>query len=111
VVDSPDPRAAAEFWQHAAGWEPGPAGEGVTSLRSPSRTGPFLEFLADPGVKTGKNRIHLDVAPFAGGDQHAEASRLRQLGAVPADVGQGEVSWVVLADPQGNEFCVLSPRG
>jgi hypothetical protein len=58
-----------------------------------------------------KNRLHLDVAPFAGGDRTAEVARLLSLGATPADVGQGDdVTWVVLADPEGNEFCVLSPR-
>jgi len=81
------------------------------SLRSPSRAGPFLELLRVQGeAKAGKNRIHLDVAPFPGGDNHAEATRLRETGATPADVGQGAVSWVVLADPEGNEFCVLTAR-
>jgi hypothetical protein len=58
-----------------------------------------------------KNHVHLDVAPYAADDQGAEVSRIRGLGASPADVGQGEQTWVVLADPDGNEFCVLSPRG
>ena len=57
-----------------------------------------------------KNRIHLDVKPYPGGDHLAEAMRLRGAGAVLADVGQGEVPWVVLADPEGGEFCVLTPR-
>ena len=57
-----------------------------------------------------KNRMHPDVAPFADDDQAAEVTRLRQAGATDADIGQGEVSWVVLADPEGNEFCVLTPR-
>jgi hypothetical protein len=50
------------------------------------------------------------VAPFPGGDNHVEAERLRAVGATSVDVGQGEVPWVVLADPEGNEFCVLTPR-
>ena len=62
-----------------------------------------------PDAKTVKNRIHLDVRPYPGGDHLAEAKRLRDCGAVPADVGQGEVPWVVLADPEGGEFCVLTP--
>ena len=62
------------------------------------------------GAKSAKNRIHLDVAPRQGDDPLAEVARLRQSGARPADVGQGEVPWVVLADPEGNEFCVLTPR-
>jgi len=72
--------------------------------------GPFLEFVQVPGAKTVKDRLHLDVRPYPGGDHLAEAQHLRGLGAVPADVGQGDVPWVVLADPEGNEFCVLTPR-
>ena len=57
--------------------------------------------------KTGKNRLHLDLRPQ---DQAAEVARLEALGASRANVGQGpEVSWVVMADPDGNEFCVLKP--
>ena len=57
-----------------------------------------------------KNRVHLAVAPFAGDDHAAEVDRLRGLGATDTDVGQGEQSWIVLSDPEGNEFCVLSSR-
>jgi hypothetical protein len=57
-----------------------------------------------------KNRVHVDVAPYAADDQSTEVARLRALGATDADIGQGEQTWVVLADPHGNEFCVLSPR-
>ncbi len=60
--------------------------------------------------KTGKNRLHLDLAPPPDGDQQAEVERLVALGATRLDIGQGEVSWVVMADPDGNEFCVLTPR-
>jgi hypothetical protein len=60
--------------------------------------------------KTGKNRLHLDIAPPADGDQQAEVERLVSLGANRIDIGQGDVSWVVMADPDGNEFCVLTPR-
>ena len=56
--------------------------------------------------KTGKNRLHLDVAPPADGDQQAEVERLISLGAKRIDIGQGDVSWEVMADPDGNEFCV-----
>ena len=62
------------------------------------------------GPKTVKNRLHLDLAPGPDGDQAAEVARLKGLGAVPVDIGQGDdVSWVVLADPEGNELCVLTP--
>ena len=60
--------------------------------------------------KTGKNRLHLDLAPPADGDQEAEVERLISLGAKRMDIGQGDVSWEVMADPDGNEFCVLTPR-
>ena len=60
--------------------------------------------------KTGKNRLHFDLAPPVRGDQQAEVKRLVSLGATRIDIGQGEVSWVVMADPDGNEFCVLTPR-
>ena len=64
-----------------------------------------------PEAKTVKNRVHLDLATESGAHQAAEVERLLALGAVPADIGQGDVPWTVLADPEGNEFCVLSPRG
>ena len=60
--------------------------------------------------KLGKNRLHFDIAPPADGDQQAEVDRLVSLGAKKIDIGQGDVSWVVMADPDGNEFCVLVPR-
>jgi hypothetical protein len=64
-----------------------------------------------PEPKTVKGRVHLDVHPPIDGDQATELARLRALGAKPADVGQGpDVSWVVLADPEGNEFCLLRPQ-
>ena len=111
LVDSADPVAAAGFWQQAAGWVPfGDWTDRFAALRAPQGVGPYLEFLRVPEPKTVKDRIHLDVAPFAGEDQPAEVTRLEAAGAAAADVGQGEASWTVLADPQGNEFCVLSPR-
>jgi len=57
-----------------------------------------------------KNRLHLDVAPAPGGDQAVEVDARPSLGATRADIGQGDVSWVVMADPDGNVFCVLTPR-
>jgi len=63
-----------------------------------------------PESKTLKNRLHLDLAPGPDDDQEAEVRRLEALGAVRVNDGQGDVTWVVLADPEGNEFCVLSPR-
>ena len=57
-----------------------------------------------------KNRVHLDLAPYPRDDQEAEAARLRALGATGIDLGQGDVPWRCLADPEGNEFDVLTPR-
>jgi predicted enzyme related to lactoylglutathione lyase len=109
VADCADPVSLAGFWREAAGWIVHERGEAFASLRSPSGVGPYLELLRVPGAKTVKNRIHLDVMPYPGDDQPAQVGRLRDHGARPADVGQGEVPWVVLADPEGNEFCVLTP--
>ena len=58
-----------------------------------------------------KNRLHIDLAPHTSEDRDAEIARLLERGATRVDVGQGsDVSWTVLADPEGNEFCVLSAR-
>jgi predicted enzyme related to lactoylglutathione lyase len=110
VVDARDPRMLARFWTEATGWPLVASGADSASLRSRSGRGPFLEFVLVDEPKRAKNRLHLDVAPPLGDDHAAEVARLRALGATPADVGQGDVPWVVLADPEGNEFCVLTPR-
>ena len=109
VADCADPVPLAGFWSEAAGWIVHERGEAFASLRSPFGTGPYLELLRVPGAKSVKNRIHLDVRPYPGAGQRAEVERLREHGARPADVGQGDVPWVVLADPEGNELCVLTP--
>ena len=105
VIDTTDVSASAAFWTAAAGWDR----LRPESLRHPERRGPWLEFLP-AGPKTVKNRVHLDVRPYPDDSTAEEAARLRALGAVPQDIGQGDVPWAVLADPQGSEFCVLSPR-
>jgi catechol 2,3-dioxygenase-like lactoylglutathione lyase family enzyme len=110
VVDSGDPRMLAGFWSEATGWPLVASGGDWASLRAPSGHGPFLEFIVVDEPKRAKNRLHVDVAPPLGEDHAAAVARLRALGAAPADVGQGDVPWVVLADPEGNEFCVLTPR-
>jgi catechol 2,3-dioxygenase-like lactoylglutathione lyase family enzyme len=111
VTDCADPAGLARFWTAASGWPVARSGDRIVGLRSPGGVGPFLEFLHVPGAKTVKNRWHADVAPFLGDDAAPEVSRLRGLGATPADVGQdADVTWTVLADPEGNEFCVLTPR-
>jgi len=110
VTDSAAPEVIARFWAIAADWELRRSEPDFASLRAPEGAGPYLELLRDTGAKNVKNRIHIDVAPPSGGDTQAEARRLQAAGAVRADVGQGDTTWVVLADPEGNEFCVLSPR-
>ncbi|HEX2158378.1 MAG TPA: VOC family protein [Actinomycetes bacterium] len=110
VMAAADPPGLARFWAEAAAWPVTDAGDQAASLRHPSGTGPFLELVRSPAPKLVKNRLHLDLAPYRGEDPAAEVARLLALGATRADVGQGEVTWTVLADPEGNELCVLSPR-
>jgi predicted enzyme related to lactoylglutathione lyase len=110
VVDSADPSSLASFWELAAGWTSRKDHEEIVSLRSAEGAGPYVEFLRNSDPRAVKNRVHLDVAPFPGENLAAAVRALHDAGAAPADVGQGEVTWTVLADPEGNEFCVLSPR-
>ena len=109
AVDCHDARLLADFWTEVLGWEVwGSDPNGDIGIRSPDGTGPTIDFLVVPEGKTVKNRLHLDLRA-ADGDQSAEIARLEALGARRIDVGQGlSVSWVVLADPEGNEFCVLA---
>jgi predicted enzyme related to lactoylglutathione lyase len=98
------------FWHDALGWPLVWDQDQETAIRSP-HGGPKITWGGPPLMpKTGKNRLHLDLAPPVSGDQRAEVERLVSLGATRIDIGQGEVSWVVMADPDGNEFCVLTPR-
>ena len=111
IVFEPADPVVGRFWSEAAGWPIVYDQDGDTAIRAPDGRGPFVTFGPPTGaVKTGKNRLHFDIAPPAGGDQAADVERLLALGARRVDIGQGEVSWVVLADPEGNEFCVLTPR-
>jgi hypothetical protein len=81
-------------------------------LRGPDPRAPFLEFVEEGAgfERDTKNRVHLDLAPLPGTDQATEVVRLTALGARLVDIGQGDVDWVVMADPEANEFCVLRPR-
>jgi predicted enzyme related to lactoylglutathione lyase len=98
------------FWSEALGWPLVWDQDQETAIRSP-HGGPKITWGGPPvAPKTGKNRLHFDLAPPVDGDQHAEVDRLVSLGATRIDIGQGEVGWVVMADPDGNEFCVSSPR-
>jgi hypothetical protein len=111
VVDAEDPARLARFWAVAAGWPVADEQPDAVELRNPRGLLPDLCFVRVDEPKTTKNRVHLDVAPYDGEDQADEVRRLTGLGATEVDIGQGDVSWSVLADPEGNEFCVLSPRG
>jgi len=102
--------ALARFWVAAAGWRIERADEHLAGLRSPAGVGPYLEFLRVPGQKAVKNRWHPDVAPQRDGDVASELARLRAAGATPAGAGPNQLPWTVLADPEGNEFCMLAPR-
>jgi predicted enzyme related to lactoylglutathione lyase len=98
------------FWSKALDWPLVWDQDQETAIQSP-HGGPKITWGGPPvAPKHGKNRLHFDIAPPAGTDQQAEVERLVSLGATRIDIGQGDVSWVVMADPDGNEFCVLSPR-
>ncbi|HSL26816.1 MAG TPA: VOC family protein [Acidimicrobiia bacterium] len=107
VVDCHDPQAVARFWSAALDW---PIfletdDEVLIAPFDEPRPGvvPVL-FGRNPDQKQTKNRWHFDLAPS---DQAAEVARLEELGAKRADIGQKDVSWVVMVDIEGNEFCVL----
>jgi predicted enzyme related to lactoylglutathione lyase len=109
VVDCADPRAMARFWGEAMDWTLREVTDEHARMRSAHDVGPYLEFLRTPDLGTGQSRVHLDLRAYPADDQAAEVARLRALGAADADVGQGDVPWSCLADPEGNDFCVLSP--
>jgi glyoxalase superfamily protein len=123
VVDCHDPVALAAFWAAAldyhvvssengqveiAPWEREPADLAERVRRAP--TVPTLVFVTVPEGKAVKNRLHLDIRPIDRSHQ-AEVERLIGLGARHVDIGQGTQRWVVLADPEGNEFCLLGELG
>ena len=111
LVDAHDPEALAAFWTGVTGWPVAAREEDVlVGLRAPKGRGPWLEFLRNDDVRSVKNRVHLDVAPPAGADHAAAVAELIAAGAAPADLGGPALPWRVLADPEGNEFCVLTPR-
>jgi len=108
IVDSADPVALGRWWAEALGWVVVDESADEYEIRPEKDRLPALLFVHSPDIRTVKNRLHLDFRPE---DQDAEVARLLALGARHADVGQtGEESWVVLADPEGNEFCVLRSR-
>jgi len=120
VVDCRDVKAQAYWWANVLGWEIGYEADDevvvvpahLMDSRLPlHERGQGLVFVPVPEPKTVKNRLHIDLAPGPDDDQAAEVSRLKALGARPIHLGQrADATFVVLADPEGNEFCVLSAR-
>ena len=119
VIDARDPASLGRFWAEVLGYDivdertggeegPGDGGRYV-QLQGPGGAGPRLLVLEVPDSKVAKNRLHIDVNP-TDRTQDEEVERLLALGARRLDIGQGDVDWVVLADPEGNEFCVLRSR-
>ena len=115
IVDSHDPRRLAEFWCEVLGYHISDEAAGCVEIAGTEKTideaparpvVPTIVFVPVPEGKTVKNRLHIDVNPIDR-TQEEEVDRLIAAGARRADVGQGDVHWVVMADPEGNEFCVL----
>ncbi len=109
VVDCADPHRVGAFWKDVLGYEIEEQDENDYFIKGPPGSGPGILFQTVPEAKTVKNRIHIDVNPVDR-DRDEEVERIIALGAKKIDIGQGDVSWVVLADPEENEFCVLNTR-
>jgi predicted enzyme related to lactoylglutathione lyase len=123
VVDCHDVAAQSRWWAEVLGWQiayeaddeaviiPGYASEEVLASMPWERVPPGIVFVPVREAKTVKNRLHIDLAPHTSDDRDAEIERLLSMGATAVDVGQSpDVGWDVFADPEGNEFCVLSSR-
>jgi len=115
AMNALDDCAVGWFWAEALGWRLSSEEPGVTSLEPqdfvyPDPVAVCIDVLRVAEPKTVKNRVHIDLATTSAAHQAELVARLLALGATPADVGQGDVPWTVLADPEGNEFCVLEPR-
>jgi hypothetical protein len=115
VFDASEPSRLARFWAAVLGWEVIEEGDGEVSVEPAGYSYPDpvalpLVFVPVTEPKTGKNRVHIDLAAQSREHQDAEVERLLALGATRADIGQHDVPWVVLADPEGNEFCMLEPQ-
>jgi predicted enzyme related to lactoylglutathione lyase len=115
VVDANDPVALARFWASALDWVVADETEEEIDIwpagfSYPGTAAVPLLFVPVPEAKTTKNRVHLDLASTSAAHQAELVTRLTGLGAARLDIGQGDVPWTVMADPEGNEFCVLEPR-
>ena len=107
IMDAADSVALGRWWAAALEWVVVNDDPEEFEIRPEPERMPGLLFARVPEPKTVKNRLHLDLRPD---DRDAAVDRLLGLGATHADIGQGEQSWIVLRDPEGNEFCVLSSR-
>lgn len=121
VVDSHDVATLGRWWAETLQWKIAFEAEDELCIVAPrafdetrdipvDERGPGLVFVTVPDDKVTKNRLHIDLAPFAGDDQDSDVQALLARGATLADVGQEDKPWVVLRDIEGNEFCVLTPR-
>ena len=112
VVDADDCELLARFWSQTLDWRITYKSSNEWCIEPPEGSpavdvAPDILFVKVPSRKTAKNRLHFDLRPK---DQAAQVQRLQDLGARRVNIGQtDEVSWVVMADPEGNEFCVLAP--
>jgi hypothetical protein len=109
IIDASNAQKLSEFWCAALGWQPTGRYDEVIEIGAADGSLPTLVFVSNDEPKRVKNRVHIDVNP-RGCDQAEEVQRLIGLGARHVDIGQGRQTWVVLADPEGNEFCVLRER-
>lgn len=108
AIDALQPRIVADFWCDVLGWQVVDQDDTIVSIASGDRSWPTIDVVRVPDKKTVKNRLHLDLRAD-GVDTADELERLLALGARRTDVGQGaDATWVVLSDPEGNEFCLLS---
>jgi predicted enzyme related to lactoylglutathione lyase len=123
VIDAQDVATLARWWAEVLGWEiayesddevvivPAYAQQAIADGLPWDRVPPGLVFVPVGEVKAVKNRLHLDLAPHTSDDRDAEIERVLRLGGSRVDVGQAaDATWDVFADPEGNEFCILSSR-
>lgn len=104
VIDAEDPARLSRWWAEVLGYQVLDEDENDVMVGAAKDTHPILYFSRAATPKAGKNRLHIDLSPE---DRDAEVERLVNMGARHVDIGQGTPSWVVLADPEGNEFCIL----
>ena len=110
TVDAANPGRLADFWSQMLGYKVVYDSAEEVAIDKPDESGPEVLFIKVPEGKSVKNRLHFDLRPA---DQDAEVERALALGATHVDIGQErdpDVTWKVLADPEGNEFCILTPR-